>query len=297
MPIPLLWKDIEGRHLGCSGSFSALTGLTASGIRGRTAREIWPAGYAGFLLEKDAALIANPGNQVFEYEIRDKHGDIRPARFNQSVWRDGGGRAAGILCAVQDISDAAGCRRSLEESEQRFRLLTDFTDSWEYWIGPDSRPLRLPILQKPHRLQSGRVPGTGGSAPQHDPSRRQGKGHGHILHETDGPAVETMTFRIVDRSGRVRWISHSCRPVHDEGHAFLGRRASNREITDQKAAEAQRDDLTENLRSTSMLLNTILDAIPDVIGVQDADRRIVRYNKAGYAFLGRGCRGSRQKMP
>jgi PAS domain S-box-containing protein len=35
------------------------------------------------------------------------------------------------------------------------------------------------------------------------------------------------------------------------------------------------------------LLNTIFDAIPDVLGVQDAERRIMRYNTAGYEFLGR----------
>jgi len=30
----------------------------------------------------------------------------------------------------------------------------------------------------------------------------------------------------------------------------------------------------------------VLDSIPDVIGVQDGNHRIIRYNKAGYAFLG-----------
>lgn len=33
------------------------------------------------------------------------------------------------------------------------------------------------------------------------------------------------------------------------------------------------------------LLNTIFDAIPDVLGVQDNQRRILRYNAAGYAFV------------
>ena len=31
----------------------------------------------------------------------------------------------------------------------------------------------------------------------------------------------------------------------------------------------------------------VLDSIPDVIGVQDKNHRIIRYNKAGYAFLGK----------
>ncbi|MEJ2642534.1 MAG: PAS domain S-box protein, partial [Desulfosarcinaceae bacterium] len=35
------------------------------------------------------------------------------------------------------------------------------------------------------------------------------------------------------------------------------------------------------------LLNTIFDAIPDVLGVQDTERRVLRYNTAGYEFIGR----------
>ena len=45
-------------------------------------------------------------------------------------------------------------------------------------------------------------------------------------------------------------------------------------------------NLEANLAEVSRLLNTVLDAIPDVIGVQDPHHRIIRYNKAGYAFLG-----------
>jgi two-component system, cell cycle sensor histidine kinase and response regulator CckA len=35
------------------------------------------------------------------------------------------------------------------------------------------------------------------------------------------------------------------------------------------------------------MLNTIFDAIPDVLGVLDPERRILRYNTAGYEFIGR----------
>ena len=33
-------------------------------------------------------------------------------------------------------------------------------------------------------------------------------------------------------------------------------------------------------------LEAMLDAIPDIIGVQDIERRIIRFNKAGYEFFG-----------
>jgi len=43
--------------------------------------------------------------------------------------------------------------------------------------------------------------------------------------------------------------------------------------------------LADNTKSTSALLEAILDAIPDIIGVQDHRHRIIRYNQAGYHFL------------
>jgi two-component system cell cycle sensor histidine kinase/response regulator CckA len=108
----------------------------------------------------------------------------------------------------------------------------------------------------------------------------------HIHHETNAPKVESLEFRIVDRLGCARWISHTCQPVYDENGDFLGRRASNWEITDQKLAEKERDESTRKLKEMSAFLNTVLDAIPDVLGVQDLKHRIIRYNRAGYAFLG-----------
>ncbi|HSA21170.1 MAG TPA: PAS domain-containing protein [Myxococcota bacterium] len=45
------------------------------------------------------------------------------------------------------------------------------------------------------------------------------------------------------------------------------------------------DDVSHQ-RADELLLETVLDAIPDVLGVQDTAHRILRYNKAGYDLLG-----------
>ncbi len=38
-------------------------------------------------------------------------------------------------------------------------------------------------------------------------------------------------------------------------------------------------------RTSSLMVESLLDAIPDVIGIQDNKHRIIRYNRAGYDFL------------
>lgn len=44
-------------------------------------------------------------------------------------------------------------------------------------------------------------------------------------------------------------------------------------------------DRTAELKETSLLLETIVDNIPDILGVQDNEHNIIRYNAAGYKLL------------
>ncbi|MFO7910623.1 MAG: ATP-binding protein [Desulfotignum sp.] len=49
----------------------------------------------------------------------------------------------------------------------------------------------------------------------------------------------------------------------------------------------EKNRVKQVLDDAVIFTETVLDSIPDVIGVQDKNHRIIRYNKAGYAFLGR----------
>ena len=46
-----------------------------------------------------------------------------------------------------------------------------------------------------------------------------------------------MEFRIITRSGEERWLSHVCQSVYSFGGAWIGRRISNRDITELKRDE------------------------------------------------------------
>ena len=59
------------------------------------------------------------------------------------------------------------------------------------------------------------------------------------------------------------------------------------ENRDRRLAERERRSFEDQFREASLLLETVLNAIPDIIGVQDMNRRIIRFNKAGYEFFGK----------
>lgn len=48
----------------------------------------------------------------------------------------------------------------------------------------------------------------------------------------------------------------------------------------------ERRRIIDQFNEATLLLETILDAIPDIIGVQDGNHRLLRLNKAGYRFFG-----------
>jgi len=118
--------------------------------------------------------------------------------------------------------------------------VADFTYDWEYWIGPDANFLYMsPSCQ--------RITGYSAEEFSRDPGLLQRIIHtedqpmlaDHPEHRLEHQGVTTLDFRIVTRRGEERWISHVCHPVFGHDGRWLGRRASNRDITNRKQAEAE----------------------------------------------------------
>ena len=56
-------------------------------------------------------------------------------------------------------------------------------------------------------------------------------------------------------------------------------------VRELEQADVERREADEMLRETNLLLEGVLDGLPDIIGIQKPDHTIVRYNKAGYEAL------------
>jgi signal transduction histidine kinase len=78
-------------------------------------------------------------------------------------------------------------------------------------------------------------------------------------HETipvDSKEQCTFEFQITTRSGEKKWIEHICQPVFDSTGIWLGRRASNRDITSRQQTEE--DLLAERVKLEQMLRHKIM---------------------------------------
>ena len=143
----------------------------------------------------------------------------------------------------------------LVRSEERYRTIANFTYGMEYWRLPDgSMAYMSPSCE--------RITGYKPQEFLQDPGLLDS-----IVHPDDRPAIEhpsedsaditegrapcEIEFRIHTRSGEERWIGHVCQQVVGTDGKHLGRRASNRDITDRKRAQAELEHIHKQLVDAS----------------------------------------------
>lgn len=127
IPTPVFYKDVEGRYLGCNRAFTELMGVTSASIHGKTVYDIWPSEQAEMYHRMDLELMRQPALQVYEFEVKDKEGELRSVIFAKDCFTDENDRVAGIVGAFADISEHVRAEQALRESEKKYRRL--FEDS------------------------------------------------------------------------------------------------------------------------------------------------------------------------
>ena len=143
---------------------------------------------------------------------------------------------------------------NLRKSEERFRTLAEFTYDWETWRGPDGRYIYVSpscrritgysqeeFMVDPDLLLKIAHPEDLEKVRNH---RQQSFRSGEIAH---------LDFRVISKKGEETWISHYCQDVYDKFGTWLGRRASNRDISQRKQTE-------EELRKVNRALNVLSES-------------------------------------
>jgi len=127
-------------------------------------------------------------------------------------------------------------QKEIEESERKFRIVSEFAYDFDFWIREDGEF----VFMSP---SCERITGFRQHEFMENPALLNA-----IIHPDDRAAYnnhiddfrallhEEMEYRIVGKDGRVRWLSHVCGPIYVNGE-FLGRRVSNRDITEKKKLE------------------------------------------------------------
>ncbi|MDR2366374.1 MAG: EAL domain-containing protein, partial [Zoogloeaceae bacterium] len=122
--------------------------------------------------------------------------------------------------------------RALEDSEQRFRAIADYTHAWENWFDTDGK-LRWvnPAVQR----ITGFSPEECLDMPKFPLNLAHAEDREMIRHQMrqaqDGHSGQNMEFRVLHRDGHCIWCAMSWQSIRDSQGVSLGYRSSIRDIT------------------------------------------------------------------
>jgi PAS domain S-box-containing protein len=251
IPARVFWKNLDSNYLGCNRPFVLDAGLQSpEEIIGRNDFEMGWAEQAE-LYRSDDRLVMETGRPKLGYEEPQTTPDGGRiwVRTNKVPLLDTEGRIKGVLGTYEDITEGKRIEEALRTSETKYRIVADNTYNWEYWVSPEGQFLYTsPSCQM--------VTGYAASEFETGPELLL-----RIVHPDDLPHFEAhlrpdqirseplgLECRIIHRDGTTRWIGHDCQPVFDARGRFLGRRGSNRDITDRKQTEKALVESSQKLR-------------------------------------------------
>jgi len=118
IPMPIFFKDLEGRYLGCNGAFEKFLGKSRQEIVGQDVYGVAPNGLADVYRQADLELLEQGGGQVYEASVATADGNQRVI-FHKAVFYDAAGNKAGISGTLVDVTQ-------LRAAENEARYLAHF---------------------------------------------------------------------------------------------------------------------------------------------------------------------------
>ena len=280
-------KDSQSRFIAVNDAFGSACGFLPDELIGKTDLDIWPKELAENYRADDREVMRSGKRKCIEERLVDKSEKIQWIETIKTPIFDDKGKVVGTAGIARDITERKKSEERLKEiraeleirvkvrtaeltrvnedlrkearerakaeealyvSEERFRTIADFTYDWEYWQDKDKRMIYVsPSCE--------RITGYTANDFMDDLELIEKIVHPdditlllkQIKHADEYCTKMEMDFRIIDRNGQIHWISHICVPIYNKENKFLGRRASNRDVTEKKNYEAELQIYREKL--------------------------------------------------
>ena len=236
-PAMAFMKDLEGRYIFCNPAFGNTLGLPPHKLLGRIDTDLWPEDVARMIREYDS-FVQQEGQPLMVHEqVRLKSGGpVRHLHVSKFPLTQNG-TITGVAGIAIDITRQVQSEQALQQSEDRHRIVAEYTHGMECWISPSGEMIYVSpscerITGHPREHFLADAQGLEKLVHQNDLDAWR-QFHSHALDD------ESLDYRIRQKNGALRWVNEVKRDVMGGNGGSLGTRISLRDITDRKEMEIQ----------------------------------------------------------
>ena len=122
LPIPIFYRDLNGVYQMCNKAHEKFTGKPKADIIGKSIHDIHSKETADIYASQDNLLLKNPGEQIYEMEIKHKNGTTNNVILNKAVIRDNNNNVIGIVGSINDITELKKTEKRLEKAQETMEV-------------------------------------------------------------------------------------------------------------------------------------------------------------------------------
>ncbi len=125
IPVPVFFKDNNGKYLGVNKAFISLFGYTREQIIGKNVFNIYPLKLAEEYFARDSELILNGGLQVYESKFVSADGKYHNVVIHKAVYENNQRETAGLIGVILDITERLNAEEALKKSNSLYHDLVE----------------------------------------------------------------------------------------------------------------------------------------------------------------------------
>lgn len=123
VPIPIFFRGLDGKYIGCNLAFEIFTGKSRSEILGKDNHNFFPRALVDKELKSDREIVDNRKGQRYEWHFDTPMGGMKDAYIDKAPIMDGAENVVGVSGAITDISGVRALEAELANSTYRLESL------------------------------------------------------------------------------------------------------------------------------------------------------------------------------
>jgi two-component system cell cycle sensor histidine kinase/response regulator CckA len=284
-PMAVTVTDLEGRITHVSDMTLKLHGFDSpEEMLGMVSHDLIVPGERDRVLENVSRTMEQGSISEVVYTMLRRDGSTFIGELSASVVRDADGVPCAFVGATRDITRRREIENALRASEEKYRDLVENINDAIYTIDADGILTYVsPAIESMVGYAPSELIGTRALLEFVEPHdlQRALSGFKRVM---DG-RLRPNYIRVRTRSGDLRWLRASSRPILEEGRS-VGIQGVLADVTDHMKAEQQ-----------ASFLGSITQRLRDAVIVTDADFNITYVNSAAEALFGYKAEELRGKRP